>query len=522
MSVQMIIVPLLFSICIATLSLGCQVKQHIEGESFICVCNEEHCDSISTEPNSLDDHLTIFQTDKSSHRLAKSLIHVNDLITDSGEIADIHVLINATDRKQQIIGFGGAFTDATGININKLPDSLADKLIEDYFGPNGLQYTVCRVVIGGSDFSDRPYSYDDVENDFELKHFSLVNDDYQYKIKYIRKALNLTSDLKLFGSSWSPPTWLKTSGKFNGLGILKDEPGSIYWKTYANYLVKFLQAYEALGINFWGLTPENEPNVGLNPGWRWNALGFTGSMMRDFIKKDLGPALKAAGYDKEKLKMMIYDDNLSNLNYFINGIVNDPEAAQYVSGIAYHWYTRKYHEALSEAHYAHPEYFLLSTEACEGFRSTEAHLTLGNWTRAENIAADVIEGLNNWSNGWVDWNLVLDENGGPNWAGNWVDAFIFVNDSAPEYYKQPMFYAFGHFSKFLRPGSTRVGHSISAGMVDENVKITTFLSPSNDLIFTLLNRNQKSIKLSIAGFDEKPFLFTFEPRSITTIIKPLK
>lgn len=115
--------------------------------------------------------------------------------------------------------------------------------------------------------------------------------------------------------------------------------------------------------------------------------------MRDFIKKDLGPALKAAGYDKEKLKMMIYDDNLSNLNYFINGIVNDPEAAQYVSGIAYHWYTRKYHEALSEAHYAHPEYFLLSTEACEGFRSTEAHCKFNLLLISTDVNSIILNGI---------------------------------------------------------------------------------------------------------------------------------
>ncbi|XP_015795115.1 putative glucosylceramidase 4 isoform X2 [Tetranychus urticae] len=376
--------------------------------------------------------------------------------------------------------------------------------------------------MASSDFSDRPYSYDDVENDFELKNFSLTHDDHQYKIKYIKKAFNWTSQLKLFASPWSSPKWLKTNGEINGLGILKGDPGSIYWKTYANYFVKFFQAYEALGIDFWGLTPGNEPSVGFIPFLKLPSLGFSGAMMAEFIKRDLGPALKAAGYDKNKLKLMVLDDNIPYLMNFVWPILSDPEVNQYVSGVAYHWYAQSMHEALTQFHSMYPEYFILSSEACEGFRANEKALTIGNWTRAENVVADVIEGLNNWSSGWVDWNLVLDETGGPNWLQNAADAFIFINNTSPEYYKQPMFYAFGHFSKFIQPGSIRLGHTIIEGEVDANIKMTTFLSPSNDLIFTFLNRNQKPIELSISGFVDKPFTFTFGPRSITTIIKPLK
>lgn len=145
-------------------------------------------------------------------------------------------------------------------------------------------------------------------------------------------------------------------------------------------------------------------------------------------------------------------------------------------------------------------------------------VALGNWTRAENYATDIIEGLNRWSTGWVDWNLALDEQGGPNWVNNTIDALVIVNNTSPEYYKQPLYYVFGHFSRFLVPGSTHVSHEILNGLEDK-IKMTSFISPQNEIIFTLLNKRETAVKVSIQGMTEKPFTMTFEPRSISTIIK---
>uniref|UniRef100_T1L1L4 Glucosylceramidase n=2 Tax=Tetranychus urticae TaxID=32264 RepID=T1L1L4_TETUR len=436
------LVSLLVVYIISTRDLShcCQVKQFAGKDSFVCVCNEAYCDSIVTEPNSLPDHLTIFQSDAASHRFSKSIISFNELLLDSDALVDVHIKVNGTDRKQQIFGFGGSFTDSAGINIKKLPAKLVDQLIENYFSETkGLGYTYGRVPIAASDFSQRYYTYAEVADDFELKHFKLAHEDTLYKIPLIKKALSVSKDLRLISAPWAPPSWLKTSHRPKGLGILQDDPGSKYWKTYANYIVKFLETYVQHGIHFWGVSPQNEPSTGLMPNWPLNTCGFSGHMMRDYIKKDLGPALKKAGFGKDKVKLMIWDDQLLDIMPFIRVILEDKEAAEYVSGVAYHWYSR---------------------------------LSLGNWTRAERYATDIIEGLNHWSTGWVDWNLALDESGGPNWVNNFIDSMVIVNNTSPEYYKQPMYYVFGHFSRFLRPGSTRLGHSIIKNNAENEVKLT--------------------------------------------------
>ncbi|XP_015783278.1 putative glucosylceramidase 4 [Tetranychus urticae] len=515
-------VILCFSVIFISGSFGCQVKRNEQTDSFVCVCNNDYCDPLPVEPFSSPQSLTIFSTDKSYYRLTKSVVSESDLKVNQS--SDIKVTLNVFDRFQSIIGFGGAFTDAAGININKLTsDALKDRLIADYFGKDGAEYSVCRVPIGGSDFSDRSYSYDDVVDDFELKHFALAADDHNYKIPYIKKAKELNDNLKLFGSPWAPPAWLKTNNASNGLGILIGEPGSKYWKTWANYFVKFFDSYKEHGIDFWGLTPINEPRMGLQPAFRWNACGFSPYMMRDFIKIDLGPTLKAAGYGLDKIKLMIYDHNNDDLYSHARGILSDAEAASYVSGVAFHWYARGYYEELNKVHDNYPEYFLMSTEACEGsiHFAPDAGVMLGNWTRAETYARDIIEGLNRWSTGWVDWNIVLSMDGGPNWASNYVDAPIIVSDDGTEYYKQPMFYSLAHFSKFLKPGSQRIYHQIDEGQMD-GVKMTAFVTPTNDLVIIVVNTNPDSVHITFNGAGPNKFTLEFGPSSIQTIIKPLK
>ncbi|XP_015783277.1 putative glucosylceramidase 2 isoform X1 [Tetranychus urticae] len=503
-------------------SFGCQVKKNTKTDSFVCVCNHDYCDPLPVEPFSSPQSLTIFTTDKSYYRLTKSVVPESDLKVN--QYSDIKVTLNVFDRFQSIIGFGGAFTDATGININRLTSgALKDRLIADYFGKDGAEYNIGRVPIGGADFSDRIYSYDDdVVDDFELKHFALAPDDYDYKIPYIKKAQQLNSNIKLFASPWSPPKWMKTSNQSEGLGILKGEPGSIYWKTYANYLIKFLESYKANAVEFWGLTPQNEPLTGLTPYYRFNTLGFSPYMMKEFIRRDLGPALKAAGYGPDKLKLMIHDHNTDEVYSFARNILSDAEAASYVSGVAYHWYDGHFYDELNKVHDNFPDYFILSTEVCEGAVGPAEirGVTLGNWTRAETYAYDVIEGLNHWSTGWVDWNLALDTIGGPNWVGNIVDAPIVVSDDGTEYYKQPMFYSLAHFSKFLKPGSQRIYHQIDEGRMD-GVKMTTFVTPTNDLVIIVVNTNPDSVQITFNGAGPTKFTLDFGPSSIQTIVKPL-
>ncbi|XP_015793029.1 putative glucosylceramidase 4 [Tetranychus urticae] len=213
---------------------------------------------------------------------------------------------------------------------------------------------------------------------------------------------------------------------------------------------------------------------------------------------------------------MINDDNTEDIESYSSTLLDDPEAAQYVKGIAYHWYTRNYpssYQILSKVHDKYPDYFIFSSEAGNGGVASEH---LGDWGRAESYAIDILEGLQHWSTGWTDWALAVDTAGGPNWAKNWVDATIVVNATAQEYYKNPMYYALAHFTKFLPIGSTRVGSSVVNAPA--NVHTTSFITPDNTLVLILLNMGNDQIDLTINGFAKVPVTTTLKPRSIRNML----
>ncbi|CAG2182964.1 unnamed protein product, partial [Oppiella nova] len=184
----------------------------------------------------------------------------------------------------------------------------------------------------------------------------------------------------------------------------------------------------------WGITVENEPKAGNDPNYKFNCLGFTPELQRDFLKLDLGPILSAAGYGLNTTELMIFDDQRSQIYNWAKTILTDKEAAKYVSGVAFHWYENSVENIpnLDKSHEVDPSKFILNTEACEEWRGHDKHVYLGSWDAFERYANDILVDLNHWTSGWVDWNIVLDEQGGPNWVGNFVDAPIIVNAKSQE------------------------------------------------------------------------------------------
>lgn len=179
--------------------------------------------------------------------------------------------INADLKYQKIFGFGGAFTDSAGININSLTEKSKEYLLKSYFSKSGIEYSLCRVPIGGTDFSTRPYTYDDIKDD-NLSQFNLTFEDFTYKIPLINKAYSLTDgNLRLFASAWSAPAWMKTNDALSGIGYLYKK----YYQTWADYFIKFLEHYEKSNIKIWGITTGNEPLNGVLPFIKINSLGWT-------------------------------------------------------------------------------------------------------------------------------------------------------------------------------------------------------------------------------------------------------
>ncbi|XP_059139427.1 lysosomal acid glucosylceramidase-like [Physella acuta] len=471
---------------------------YIRPQYMVCVCNSTYCDTAPSAEKVPKGQFLVITTSQSGLRFQKQILQSSSVPKTN---VTYSIKLNVT--RQTILGFGGAFTDAAGINIAALPDAAQELLINSYYSNNGLEYTIGRVPMASCDFSTHPYSYDDVPGDLNLTKFSLAPEDIKYKIPYIQKAIKAAPvPIKLFASPWSAPAWMKTNNNMTGKGSLIGQPGGPYYKAWANYFVKFLQEYEKNSIQFWGITAQNEPSDGLEFKFPFQAMGFTPEQQRDFIKMDLGPALHSAGYGN--ISLMILDDVRIFIITWAKIVLSDPEASRYISGVATHWYLDAVlpYSLLTDAHNLFPDKFLFATEACEGSMPWQVKVDLGAWDRAASYAHDIISDLNNWVTGWTDWNLALDMQGGPNWVANNVDSPIIVNSAKKEFYKQPMFYILGHFSKYIVPGSVWLGTK----PMKENplIEITSFLRPDKSLAVTVLNLGFDAVNLDltdgISGF----------------------
>ncbi|XP_071528313.1 lysosomal acid glucosylceramidase-like [Panulirus ornatus] len=480
-------------------------------DSVVCVCDALHCDLPGPVTFPDPGHYTVVTSSREGLRFHSQTHHLDD----HPAVGSVAVEVGFATPRQTILGFGGAFTDAAGMNMASLSAPAQDLLMRSYFSPAGLEYNLCRVPIAGTDFSVRPYSYDDVEGDLLLQHFALAQEDKLYKLPLILRAQELSQrPLRLVASPWSPPSWMKTNGKFNESGQLLAE----MWQPWSNYLVKFVEEYENAGAKLWGLTTQNEPLTGFNPNYAWNTCGWSAEDMRDWIKDSLGPALRDAGLGR--LKLMVNDNSRTSLPWYPEAMLVDPGAAQYIDGVAVHWYFDWLvgPAVLDEMHLRFPDKFLLYTEACEGWLSPEdSKVVLGWWERAESYATNILEDVNHYVAGWVDWNLALDVTGGPNWANNEVDSPIIINATADEFYKQPMFYVMGHFSKFVAPGSTVVP-SRMLEPEHQNIHTAAFLHPDGPTVLVLLNTDEAAVEVSVqVGLDA--FMNVHLPaRAIQTVL----
>uniref|UniRef100_L7M0C6 Glucosylceramidase n=1 Tax=Rhipicephalus pulchellus TaxID=72859 RepID=L7M0C6_RHIPC len=491
--------------------------------SVVCVCNVRYCDFLGDvgRPPPARGQVLTFESNKAGRRFDRTILHLNSKDDPDGGNGTVMLELNPRKTYQKIFGFGGAFTDAVGINLRKLPQNMQDDVIKSYYSREGLEYAIGRIPIASTDFSVQKYTYDDVPNDFGLVNFSLAKEDFQFKIPYIKQAMSMSAkEIWFFGSSWSAPAWMKTSNSLSGRGFLKGEPGGPYYKTWAKYIVRFVQEYERQGIPMWGLTTQNEPTSGFIPFYPWQTMGFSPQTERDFIKLDLGPELRKAGYGPNRLKLMILDDNRTLLQYWAKVVLDDPEAAKYISGVAIHWYRNRGTGSwvLDSVHNSYPGKFILPSEACTGYNARQGRkVILGNWDRAEEYASDIIEDLNHWASGWTDWNLALDTQGGPNWAKNFVDSPIIVNATAKEFYKQPMYYALGHFSKFLPRGSVRIFSRVTEK--SDNLLYGAFLTPESAIVVIVINRGEKRLTLKIKDKSGSANIRRIiEKRSITTFV----
>lgn len=397
---------------------------------------------------------------------------------------------------QTIIGFGGAFTDASAGTFGKLPPDAQKEFIKACFDPDsGNGYTLCRTTIHSCDYSDEMYTYDDVAGDKNLKHFT-IDHDRQYRIPMIRQAMEETgNNLRLFASPWSPPGWMKTNGEMKHGGKLLPE----YHQTWADYFVKYINAYKEEGIPMWGITVQNEALA----VQVWESCIFTATEEKDFVRDYLGPTLRKNGL--ADVKLMIWDHNRGIMYQRVEAAYEDPEASGYIWGTGFHWYVGDHFDNVRMVHDAYPDKKILYTEA---------GLT-GSWQSATELARNMIHDLNNWANGWVFWNLILDQGNGPRHAGGIWGRSTIVNadlDSGTISFNPPH-YVFGQFSKFIKPGAMRLPCTSSS----DDFIATAFLNPDQKIAVVVLNLKNNE-QMGQMWIENKVIKFTSPPNGVITLV----
>ncbi|XP_018563272.1 putative glucosylceramidase 3 [Anoplophora glabripennis] len=505
------VVPLLilFILVTSVLSQSCNIRETDDGS--VCVCNAKYCDTVPDLDVSTGKY-QVYSTSKAKlgfYSTTGSFVENTD-----GEESSITV--DQDTKYQSIIGFGGAFTDSAGINIKLLPAEAQNNLIESYFGSSGIEYSLCRVPIGGTDFSTRGYSYDDVEGDVTLEHFALQQDDLDYKIPFILQAKALrNNNIKLFASAWTAPTWMKTNNDWSGIGSLKDE----YYQLWADYILRFFEEYDKQNISFWGMTTQNEPIDGYLPKFfsKINSMGWLPSQMNEWIGENLGPTIRNSAFSD--LKIMLHDDNRITLPVLLL-LLDNEKTMSYADGAAVHWYANLLVPAssLQILNIDKDDWFFISSEACNGYLAglgLDKSVKKGSWSRGEKYIKDILDDLEQGAAGWVDWNMVLDEEGGPTYIGNYVDSPILVNATLQEYYKQPMFYVMGHFSKFVVPDSVRLETSVEHL---DNVRAMAFLRPDNLIALVVYNSGSKKVSVHIQNNQGQTAAIQIEAHSINTVL----
>ena len=410
------------------------------------------------------------------------------------------IMVDPTRRFQTIVGFGGAFTDAAAETFAKLPAAKQGELLNAYFSPTkGLGYTLGRTSINSCDFSSDTYSYDDTPGDTALSHFSIAHD-LKYRVPFIKAALAATGNhLALFASPWSPPAWMKTNGDMAHGGKLKPEDR----QAWADYYARFIHEYQKQGIPVWGLTVQNEPMSTQS----WESCLYTGQDEHDFVRDYLGPTLRKAGLSD--VKLMIWDHNRGIMYQRAQAVFEDPIAAQYVWGTAFHWYAGDHFDGPQAVHEAFPSKNLLFTEGSEGFTTDPA----AQWESGERYGKNVLLDLSHWAVGWTDWNLLLDEQGGPNHVGNYCSAPIMADTRTGALRYLPSYYYLGHFAKFIRPGARR----IACTSTDDSLLCTAFLNPDGSIAAVVLNLTgeARDYRVWIAG---KAVTVSSPAHSIQTVV----
>lgn len=539
----------------------CVLREYKDG--FVCVCNTTYCDSVENIKLDKNGPALLISSTKSGLRFvptpktfieaqsdrstsdkvesteapsSRSLLNeiesafkekVYSVVRVERDVDQIqakarapgYVTVNRNTKYQKIVGFGAALTGTVSHILDSLPKELQDTIYKIYYSQSyGNAYNLLRVTIGGSDFDMVPWAYNESpRNDLRLTNFTVLDLRDLNRIRQIKYLRELTenNDIRIFGAAWSSPPWMKTNNDWTGYGSLKSE----YYQTWADYHLKFLQLWEKEGCPLWSISTGNEPLNG-EIGWlfvRFMSLGWTAKNQGKWVAENLGPTIKNSSVSY--VKIFGGDDQRYTFPWWFNQMNSgNSMATSYLTGFFMHWYWDEFMPpfVLDRTHETFPEKILLNSESCLGDKPWETHgPTLGSWDRGEKYATYILQNLEHWGSGWVDWNMVLDEKGGPSYVNNFVDAAVIVNTtSKAEIYKQPIFYVMGHYAKFIQKDAVRI--EVNAGNC--NIKTIGFENPDGTTAIVFLNKSNRKVSCGFVDAARGQIQIDLPEKSIHTLI----
>jgi glucosylceramidase len=404
---------------------------------------------------------------------------------------EISVFVEPSKRFQTFMGIGGAITDGSAEIFAKLSKEKQTEFLNAYYdAKKGIGYSLLRTTIQSSDFSSTSYSYIQ-EGDTELKTFS-IDHDREFRIPLIKQAIKIAGGkIPTYATPWSPNAFMKSNKNVLKGGKLLPE----FYQPWANMYAKFIKAYEKEGIPIWATSVQNEPMATQT----WESCLYTAEDERDFLKNFLGPTLKKEGLGN--VKIIAWDHNRDLMVQRANVIFSDPEASKYVWGMGFHWYetwtgAQPMFENVARVHEAYPDKKLIFTEGCvERFDAAKYQF----WPNAERYGTSMINDFNNGTVAWTDWNILLDQFGGPNHVGNFCFAPIHADTTTGELIYTPSYYYIGHFSKFIRPDAIRVSTSVSRSYLSS----TSFLNKDGNMATIVMNHTDNEITYNLIIATEK-------------------
>jgi glucosylceramidase len=419
------------------------------------------------------------------------------------------VLVDSSQTFQTHMGFGGAFTESAAYTLSHTTEENRKKVIEAYFNKDkGLAYNLGRTSINGCDFSLEPYTYVK-DKDVELKTYDMSRED-KWVVPFIKAASDEAGEeINIFCAPWSPPAFMKDNKDMNNGGKLLRK----YYGVWAKYMVRYVKGMLDRGIHITAMSVQNEPEA----KQEWASCKFNAMeeavLAVDYIYEEL----KKEGLE-EKIKIVILDHNKDIMLKRVQETLAYKNAEDIVWGIAYHWYGAEKSEILTVVHNKYPEKHLVFTEGCVELVNksgdTSSDFGMGAWEHGETYGRNIINDFNNYNEAWIDWNLVLNECGGPNYVGNFCEAPILIDRTTDTIIYNKSYYYIGHFSRYIKSGAKRIKCSADAG---EGIYATAYRNPNGEIVIVVQNELNIGHRLALT-VDGRGTDAELLPHSITTFI----